>query len=86
MLYFFRSLIDFDWIEGYLIPSRVGLGRIRIGSDQFNFLKNQIKLSSNPNKSDGFFGLDQVLPPLHVIEGDRRQMPGLYFCLYHCNS
>jgi hypothetical protein len=34
MLCFFRSLIDFDWIEGHLIS-----GRVRIGSGQFDFLK-----------------------------------------------
>jgi hypothetical protein len=36
---FFRSLIDFDWIEGHLISGRVGSGRVRVGSDQFEFLK-----------------------------------------------
>jgi hypothetical protein len=25
---FFRSLIDFDWIEGHLISGRVGSGRV----------------------------------------------------------
>jgi hypothetical protein len=28
MMYFFRSLIYFDWIEGHLISGRVGLGRV----------------------------------------------------------
>jgi hypothetical protein len=32
MLCFFRSLIDFDWIEYHLISGRVGSGRVRIGS------------------------------------------------------
>jgi hypothetical protein len=36
---FFRSLIDFDLIEGHLIPDRVGSGQIRIESNQFDFLK-----------------------------------------------
>jgi hypothetical protein len=31
-------LIDFDWIKGHLISGRVGLGRVRVGSDQFDFL------------------------------------------------
>jgi hypothetical protein len=34
MLCFFRSLIDFDWIKGHLIS-----GRVRVKSDQFDFLK-----------------------------------------------
>jgi hypothetical protein len=38
MLYFFRSLIDFDWIEDYLIYDRVRSDRIIL-----TFLKNQIK-------------------------------------------
>jgi hypothetical protein len=37
ILYFFRSLIDFDWIENHLILSRFGSGRIQKGSDQFEF-------------------------------------------------
>jgi hypothetical protein len=32
MLYFFRSLIDFDWIKGHLISGRVESGRIWVGS------------------------------------------------------
>jgi hypothetical protein len=39
MLCFFRSLIDFNWIEGHLISGRVGSGRVRVGSGQFDFLK-----------------------------------------------
>jgi hypothetical protein len=35
MLCFFRSLINFDWIEDHLIS-----GRVRVRSDQFDFLKN----------------------------------------------
>jgi hypothetical protein len=37
MLYFFRSLIDFDWIEGHLISDWVGSGRIWIRTDQMVF-------------------------------------------------
>jgi hypothetical protein len=36
---FFRSLIDFEWIEGHLISDRVGSGQIWVVSDQFDFLK-----------------------------------------------
>jgi hypothetical protein len=45
---FFRSLIDFDWIEGHLISGRVGSSRVRVGSDQFDFLKklNQVGFMS----------------------------------------
>jgi hypothetical protein len=39
MLCFFRLLIDFDWIEGHLISDRVGPGQVRVGLDQFDFLK-----------------------------------------------
>jgi hypothetical protein len=39
MLRFFRSLIDFDWIEGHLTSGRVGSGRVRVRSGQFDFLK-----------------------------------------------
>jgi hypothetical protein len=35
IVFFFRSLIDFDWIEGHLI-----LGRVRIRSNQFIFFLN----------------------------------------------
>jgi hypothetical protein len=61
MLCFFRSLIDFDWIEGNLISGRVGSGRVRIESDQFDFLK---KSDSDPDRSDGFVRSGRVLPPL----------------------
>jgi hypothetical protein len=39
ILYFFRSLIDFDLIKSNLISGRVGSGldRVWIGSDQFDF-------------------------------------------------
>jgi hypothetical protein len=37
MLCFFRSLIDFDWIDGHLISSRVGSGQVQIESNQFDF-------------------------------------------------
>jgi hypothetical protein len=54
MLYFFRSLIDFDWIGGHLISGRVGSGsdRVRVGS------------GSDPGESDGFVRSGRVLPPL----------------------
>jgi hypothetical protein len=32
MLCFFRSLIDFNWIEGHLISSRIGSGQVRVRS------------------------------------------------------
>jgi hypothetical protein len=44
MLYFFRSLMNFYWIEGHLI------------SDQFDFLKNQVGSDLNPDESDEFLG------------------------------
>jgi hypothetical protein len=50
MLCFFRSLIDFDWIEGHLISDRVGSSRVRVGS--------------YPDGSDRFLESDRVLPPL----------------------
>jgi hypothetical protein len=59
MLCFFRSLIDFDWIEGHLISDRVGSSRIRVGSNQFDFLK---KIGS-----DRIGRVSRVLPPLVVI-------------------
>jgi hypothetical protein len=65
MLYFFRSLIDFDWIKGHLISDRVGSGRVRIGSDQFDFLK---KIDRFRFGSDlGPDGSGRVLPPLATI-------------------
>jgi hypothetical protein len=50
MLYFFRSLIDFDWIECHLISSRVGSGRVRIGSGQFDFLKKSNRVGSGSGR------------------------------------
>jgi hypothetical protein len=44
MLCFFRLLIDFNWIEGHLISGQIGSNRIRIGSDQFDFLKKSIRI------------------------------------------
>jgi hypothetical protein len=68
MLCFFRSLIDFDWIKGHLISDRVGSGRVRIRSDQFDFLKKIDRVGfgsdSGPSGSCGFLGLGRVLPPL----------------------
>jgi hypothetical protein len=61
MLCFFRSLIDFDWIEGHLISGQVGFGSGRIS---LTFLKNRIGLGSGPDGSDGFVGSGRVLPPL----------------------
>jgi hypothetical protein len=63
MLCFFRSLIDFDWIEGHLISGRVGFGS---GSSQFDFLKKsgRIRSGSGPDGSGGFLGSGRVLPPL----------------------
>jgi hypothetical protein len=54
---FFRSLIDFDWIEGHLISGRSG---------QFDFLKKmgRVGSGSGPNGSGGFLGSGQVLSPL----------------------
>jgi cellulose synthase/poly-beta-1,6-N-acetylglucosamine synthase-like glycosyltransferase len=45
-------LVDFDWIEGYLISDRIGSGRIRVRS------------GSDPS---GFLRSGRVLPPLHKI-------------------
>jgi hypothetical protein len=61
ILYFFRSLIDFDWIKSHLILGRVGFGSGRIC---LTFLKNQIGSGSDPDGSDGFLESDRVLPPL----------------------
>jgi hypothetical protein len=62
MLCFFRSLIDFDWIKDHLIS-----GRVRIGLDQFDFLKklsqNKFELDLDP---DDFFRSDQVLTPREI--------------------
>jgi hypothetical protein len=54
MLCFFKSLIDFDWIEGHLTSGRVSL----------TSLKNRVGSGSGPDGSGGFFGSDRVLPPL----------------------
>jgi hypothetical protein len=59
MLYFFRSLIDFDWIEDHLISGRVSL----------TFLINRIGSSSDLNGSDGFLGSGRILPPLSLTAG-----------------
>jgi hypothetical protein len=48
MLCFFRSLIDFDWIEGYLISGRVGFGS---GHVSLTFLKNRIRSDLDPDGS-----------------------------------
>jgi hypothetical protein len=46
--FFFRFLIDFDWIKFHLISGLVGSGRVRVELNQFDFFKklNQIKLKS----------------------------------------
>jgi hypothetical protein len=44
ILCFFRSLVDFDWIEGHLISGRVGSNRVRVGSDQFDFFKKSDRI------------------------------------------
>jgi hypothetical protein len=44
MLCFFRSLIDFNWIESHLISGRVGSGWVRVGSGQFDFLKKSDRI------------------------------------------
>jgi hypothetical protein len=71
MLCFFISLIDFDWIKVHLISGQVGSDRVRIGSDQFDFLKKLDRIEfgsdSDPNKSGEFLGSDQILPPLHTL-------------------
>jgi hypothetical protein len=64
ILYFFISLIDFDWIEGHLISGRVGSDQVGFGSDQFDFLKNRVGSSSDPDGSGGFLRSDRILPPL----------------------
>jgi hypothetical protein len=66
MLYYFRSLIDFNWIEGHLISDWVGSSQVEFGSDRISltFKKNQIGSGSNPDESDRFLGSDRVLPPL----------------------
>jgi hypothetical protein len=63
MLCFFRSLIDFNWIEGDLGSDQVWSGLDRLGQFDF-FKKNQIGLGSNPDRSDRFLRSDRVLPPL----------------------
>jgi hypothetical protein len=63
---FLRSLIYFDWIEGYLISGRVGSGQIRVELGQFDFFfKNQVR--SGSDGSGDFFGLGRVLPPLILL-------------------
>jgi hypothetical protein len=61
MLYFFRSLIYFDWIEDHLISDRVGFGSCQIS---LIFKKNQIESNLNMDKSDEFLELDRILSPL----------------------
>jgi hypothetical protein len=48
---FFRSLIDFDWIECHLISGPVSL----------TFLKNRIGSGSDPDESDRFLRSGRVL-------------------------
>jgi hypothetical protein len=70
VVFFFRSLIDFNWIKGHLISGRVRSNRVRVGSDQFDFLKKMdwIRFGSGscPDGSDGFLGSDRILPPLGI--------------------
>jgi hypothetical protein len=66
MLYFFRSLIDFDWIESHLISGRIGSGQVRIGLGQFDFFF-KIESDSGPDGSDEFVGSGQVLSPLPTM-------------------
>jgi hypothetical protein len=56
-------LIFFDWIVDHLISSQVGLGRVLVGSGQFDFFKNQVKLDSDLDRSDRFLGSGRVLSP-----------------------
>jgi hypothetical protein len=71
MLCFSISLIDFDWIKDHLISGRVRSGRVRVGSDQFDFLKKLDRIGfgsgSDPDGSDEFLGSGRVLPPLLPI-------------------
>jgi hypothetical protein len=61
MLCFFRSLIDFDLIEGHLISGQI---RFRSGQVSMIVLKNQIGSNLNPNESNGFLESDRILPPI----------------------
>jgi hypothetical protein len=42
---FFRSLIDFNWIEGHLISNRIGLDSDRIGLDSDRIGSDRINLT-----------------------------------------
>jgi hypothetical protein len=78
MLCFFRSLIDFDWIEGDLRSDQVRSGLDRSGQFDF-FLKNQIGLGSNSDRSDRFLRSDRVLPPLDPSSQHCRRKSIIFF-------
>jgi hypothetical protein len=63
MLCFFRSLIDFDWIEGHLISGRVRLGSGRVS---LTSLKSQVGSGLGPGGSGRFLGSCRVMPPLII--------------------
>jgi hypothetical protein len=67
MLCFFRSLIDFDLIEGHLISGPVESGSDRVRSGQFDFFLNQVGSSSGPSRLGGFLRLGGVLSSLIAI-------------------
>jgi hypothetical protein len=72
---FFRSLIDFDWIEGHLISDRVGSGRVRIGSDQFDFLKKSGRIGFGSGRIGRVFrvGSGSATSSCHrLIKEDKR--------------
>jgi hypothetical protein len=71
MLCFFRFLIDFDWIEGYLISDWVESGRVSL-----TFFKNQVGLNSGPSKLDRFLGSGRILLLRVINDAINRQNKG----------
>jgi hypothetical protein len=53
MLWFFRSLIIFDWNVSHLISGQI---KFELNQVYLTFLKNRIELYSDPKESDDFIG------------------------------
>jgi hypothetical protein len=56
--------IGLDQVNLHVVFFSVGLDRVRSGSNQLDFFKNQIGSDSNPNGSDGFLESNRIVSPL----------------------
>jgi hypothetical protein len=83
MLCFFRSLIDFDWIEGHLISGRVKSGRVRIGSDQLNLFKKSDRIGFESGWIGRIFqvGSDSATSNRNYYESKTHEINTLLKCL-----